>query len=97
MTTRLTSSGIVRSKLRRPDSTWPISIPSRAAQSAAARVELTSPGTRTRSGRAARRTGSSRSSTREVISPWVPEPTPSISSGSGTPSSSKKISDIARS
>ena len=28
---------------------------------------------------------------------WLPEPTPSMWSGSGTPSSSKKISDIARS
>ena len=97
MTIRLISSGIVRSKLRSPDSTWPTGIPSRAAQSAAARVELTSPGTRTRSGRSSRSTGSSRSSTRAVCSPWLPEPTPSMWSGSGTPSSSKKTSDIARS
>ena len=52
-TTRLISSGIVRSKLRSPDSTWPIGISSFAAQSAAASVELTSPGTSTRSGSSA--------------------------------------------
>ena len=60
-TIRLTSSGIVRSKLRRPDSTWATGMPSFAAVSAAARVELTSPGTITRSGRSSSRTGSSRS------------------------------------
>ena len=70
VTTRLISSGIERSKLRRPDSTWPTGIPSRAAHSAAARVELTSPGTSTRSGRSSPSTGSSRSITRAVCSAW---------------------------
>ena len=49
-TIRLTSSGIVRSKLRRPDSMWATGICILTAVSAAARVELTSPGTITRSG-----------------------------------------------
>ena len=49
-TIRLSSSGIVRSKLRRPDSTWATGMPILAAVIAAARVELTSPGTITRSG-----------------------------------------------
>ena len=49
-TIRLTSSGIVRSKLRRPDSMWATGMPIFTAVSAAARVELTSPGTITRSG-----------------------------------------------
>ena len=47
---RLISSGIVRSKLRRPASTWPTGMPSFAATSAAASVEFTSPGTSTTSG-----------------------------------------------
>ncbi len=68
-----------------------------SAQSAAASVELTSPGTTTRSGRSSRRTGSRRSITRAACSPCEPEPTPSMWSGSGTPSSEKKTSDIARS
>ena len=53
VTIRLISSGIVRSKLRRPASMWATGISSLAAVSAAARVELTSPGTTTRSGRSA--------------------------------------------
>ena len=96
-TIRLISSGIVRSKLRRPDSTWATAIPIFAAVSAAARVELTSPGTTTRSGRSAASTGSSRSIVRAVCWAWLPEPTSSMWSGSGMPSSSKKTSDISRS
>ena len=49
-TIRLISSGIVRSKLRRPASTCATGIAELAATSAAASVELTSPGTTTRSG-----------------------------------------------
>ena len=86
-TIRLISSGISRSKLRRPDSTWAIGISRPAAHNAAASVELTSPGTMTRSGRSSRRTGSSRSMMRAACSAWEPEPTPSMWSGSGTPSS----------
>ena len=65
-TIRLISSGIVRSKLRRPDSMWATGMPSFAAVSAAASVELTSPGTITRSGRSSSRTGSRRSIMRAV-------------------------------
>ena len=96
-TIRLTSSGIVMSKERRPDSTWATGSPIFAATKTAARVELTSPGTTRRSGSSASSTGSSRSIVRAVWAAWVPEPTSSMWSGSGTPSSSKKISDIARS
>ena len=76
---------------------WATGIPSLAAVSAAARVELTSPGTITRSGRSATSTGSSRSITRAVCWAWLPEPTSSMWSGAGTPSSSRKTSDIIRS
>ena len=44
VTTRLISSGIVRSKLRSPASMWPTGIMSFEATSAAAIVEFTSPG-----------------------------------------------------
>ena len=96
-TIRFTSSGIVRSKLRRPDSMWATGIPIFTAVSAAARVELTSPGTITRSGCSSSRTGSRRSIVRAVCAAWLPEPTSSMWSGAGTPSSSRKTSDISRS
>ena len=96
-TIRLISSGIVRSKLRRPDSMWATGICILTAVSTAARVELTSPGTITRSGRSSSRTGSRRSIVRAVCTAWLPEPTSSMWSGAGTPSSSRKTSDIARS
>ena len=96
-TIRLTSSGIVRSKLRRPDSTWATGIPIFTAVRTAARVELTSPGTITRSGASSTRTGSRRSIVRAVIAAWLPEPTSSMWSGAGTPSCSRKTSDISRS
>ena len=94
---RLISSGIVRSKLRRPDSTCASGMPSLTATSAAASVELTSPGTITRSGRSARAPARA-----------APSPAPSArrgcrsrhracESGSGTPSSSRKTCDISRS
>ncbi len=73
---------------------WATGICILAAVSAAARVELTSPGTITRSGRSAARTGSSRSIVRAVCWAWLPEPTSSMWSGAGTPSSSKNTSDI---
>ncbi len=94
---RLISSGIVRSKLRSPDSMCATGIPILTAVRTAARVELTSPGTNRRSGRSDSRTGSSRSIVRAVWRAWVPEPTSSMWSGAGTPSSSKKTSDIRRS
>ncbi len=65
---RFVSSGIERSKLRRPDSTCPTAAPILAAASAAASVELTSPGTRTRSGCSWASTGWNRSSTRAICS-----------------------------
>jgi hypothetical protein len=49
------SSGMGQSRDRRPASTWAIEMPSLAAASAQATVELTSPATTTRSGRASRR------------------------------------------
>ncbi len=58
VTMRLISSGIVRSRLRRPASTCAIGITSFAATSDAAIVEFTSPTTTTRSGRSARQTSS---------------------------------------
>ena len=76
---------------------WATGICIFAAVSAAARVELTSPGTITRSGASSSSTGSSRSITRAVCCAWLPEPTSSMWSGAGTPSSSRKTSDISRS
>ncbi len=76
-TMRLISSGIVRSKERRPASTWPIGMSSFDAVSAAAAVEFTSPGTSTTSGSASSSTGSSRSITRAVCCACDPDPTPS--------------------
>ena len=69
-TTRLSSSGIRRSKLRRPASTWATGMPSLAAPSAPASVEFVSPYTSTASGRSATRTGSRAMSIRPVCSPW---------------------------
>ena len=57
---RLISSGIVRSKLRRPASTWATGTPSLTAVRAQAIVELTSPTTTTASGRCSSTTGSNR-------------------------------------
>ena len=95
VSTRLISSGIDRSKDRSPASTCPIATPSLHATSAAARVELTSPGTSIRSGSNSSITGSRPSMTRAVWAACVPEPTLSMRSGAPTPSSSKKTSDIA--
>ena len=72
-------------------------MPSLTATRATASVELTSPGTITRSGRSASITGSIRSMTRAVCTACDAEPTPSTWSGSGTPSSSRKMPDIIRS
>ncbi len=67
---RLCSSGIVRSKLRRPDSMCATGIESLTAASAAASVELTSPATTTRSGRSTSKICATPSSARAVCSPW---------------------------
>jgi hypothetical protein len=76
-TMRLVSSGMVRSNERRPASMWPMGIWSFAATSAAASVELTSPGTSTTSGETSSRIGSRRSITRAVCCACEPEPTSS--------------------
>ena len=54
---RLISSGIVRSKLRRPASTWATGIPSLTAASAQATVLLTSPKTTVAAGRSFEQVG----------------------------------------
>ena len=95
VTIRLTSSGMARSKLRRPASTWATGMCSLTAVRAQARVELTSPTTTTRSGRSARQTFSNSTMTRAVCSAWLPEPTPRKSSGAGISSSSKKTLDMS--
>ena len=66
VSTRLISSGIVRSKLRRPASTWTTGMPSFTAVRVAASVEFTSPTTSTASGRDAVSTGSRRRITSAV-------------------------------
>ena len=81
---RLISSGIVRSKLRRPASTCAIGISSFAATSDAAIVELTSPTTTTRSGRSARQISSNAIITFAVCTAWLAEPTPRSRSGVGS-------------
>ena len=93
---RLISSGIVRSHERRPASMWPTGMFSFDAVSAAASVELTSPGTSTMSGLTSFSSGSSRSITRAVWTACVPEPTSRWWSGA-TPSWSRKIRDMASS
>ena len=93
MSRRLCSSGIDQSKLRSPASRWHTGIPSLTAASAPASVELTSPGTTTRSGsQLAGRPASSPSSARAVCAPCAPEPTSSFTCGTGSGSSAKKTS-----
>ena len=60
VTMRLISSGIVRSKLRSPASTWATRHAQLRRDQAQASVELTSPTTTTRSGRSSTTTGSKR-------------------------------------
>ena len=69
---RLTSSGIPRSKLRRPASTYTILIPIFAATRAQAMVKLTSPTTSRKSGRCSRSTGSIRFMISAVWTVWPP-------------------------
>jgi len=97
VTTLLISSGIVRSKLLKPASTWATLRPSLAATSEQAKVELTSPTTTIQSGLSFRQTGSKANIILAVCSACEPEPTPRLMSGAGMPSSLKKISDILRS
>ncbi len=76
VTSRLISSGIVRSSLRRPASTWATGISSFAATSDAASVEFTSPTTTTRSGRSVVQTFSNSIITRAVCTACDADPTP---------------------
>ena len=96
VTTRLISSGIVRSKLRSPASIWPTGISSFAAARLAPSVELTSPGTSTTSGptRAAPARGApSRARSARRASPSRPR---ACESGRRMPSSSKKTATSRR-
>jgi len=92
---RLISSGMLRSKLRKPASTCATLMPSLAHTSVQARVELTSPTTTTQSGRSCSHTGSKAAITLAVCTACEPEPTPRLMSGAGMPRSSKKMLDIA--
>ena len=83
VTSRLTSSGIRRSPLRRPASTWQTWIPSFVATRLAAMVEFTSPTTSTIQGRSASQTGSKRSMISAVWAAWDPDPTPRSTWGGG--------------
>ena len=88
VTSRLISSGMVRSKLRRPASTCPTGTPSFAATSAARERRVHVAGHEHEVGLAPRAaTGSRRSITRAVCCACEPEPTPRKWSGSPTPSS----------
>jgi hypothetical protein len=91
---RFTSSGMVMSKLRSPASTWATGMCSLAATRAAAIVEFTSPYTMTSAGERLVNSRSSPIMSAAVCSACPPEPTPRLTSGTGSPSSSKKISDI---
>ena len=77
-----------------PPWTCAIGIPTLAATSAAAIVELTSPYTTTTAGDASAKAFSRPTSKTAVWDAWEPEPTPKLMSGSGRPSSRKKTSDI---
>ncbi len=85
---------MLRSKLRRPASTWASRMPSFDAASAPATVELTSPTTTTQSGRCSKNTGSNRRMISAVCASGVPEPTPRLTSGGGISNSRKKASLI---
>ena len=96
MSTRLCSSGIARSKLRRPASIWATGIAElhRRERAGQRRVDVAR---RRRRGRARARAGPARCRRGLARSAraCVPEPTPRKTSGRGIPSSPKKTSDIA--
>ena len=81
VTRRLISSGMVRSRERRPASTWATRTPSLAHTRAQATVELTSPTTTTQSGCHSRTTGSKAIMTRAVCAACDPLPTSRKRSG----------------
>ncbi len=93
--TRLVSSGIARSKDRRPASTWATGMSSLAAASAPARVELVSPYTITIDGLVSTSTCSIASSILPVCAPWDAEPICRLTSGAGMFRPSKNAADIA--
>ena len=95
MTIRLISSGIDRSRLRRPASTCASGTPSLAVTSAHASVELTSPTTTTTSAASSKASGSKAVITRQVCTAWLPEPAPRKWSGRRMARSSKNTSLIA--
>jgi hypothetical protein len=85
------------SKLRRPASTWAVERWSLLATSEVASVELMSPYTTVSAGSSSSNAGSSAVRSAAVWTAWLPDPTPRLMSGSGRPSSLKKMSDIVRS
>ena len=97
VTSRLISSGMVRSNERSPASTWATRAPSFEATSVQAMVEFTSPTTTTQSGAKAVSTGSNRIMIWAVCPAWLPEPTSRLSSGGAISSSSKNTCDMASS
>ena len=97
MSSRLISSGIVRSRLLRPASTCATGTSSFAATRLQARVEFTSPTTTTILGARSCTSGSNAIMIRAVCRACVSEPTSRSRSGAGRPSSVKKIRDISSS
>ncbi len=90
---RLISSGMGRSRLRSPASTWATGIPSFTATSAAASVEFTSPTVNTQSGWVRSSSGSSAIMIRPVCMECDAEPIPRFTSGRGSSRSSRKSFD----
>ena len=93
MSTRLRSSGIVRSNERIPASTCTTGTPASAAASAPASVELVSPYTSTASGRSCASSGSSAPSIRASCEMLDPPAIPNSRSGRASPSSRKKTAE----
>ena len=94
---RLISSGMSRSKLRRPASTWTTGTPFLMATRLHASVELTSPTTTMQLGRISSSTGSKRRMISAVCTACVPEPTSRLTSGDGSSRSANSRSFIATS
>ena len=94
MSRRLISSGIVLSNERSPASTCASGTPSFAPASAAPIVEFTSPYRTASDGEFSRNSRSMPTSTSAVCVACVPDPTPRLTSGLGSPSWTKNTSDI---
>jgi hypothetical protein len=88
---------MVRSKERKPASTWATGTNSFTQTRAAATVEFTSPYTTTRSGMRSITTGSKRAMIWLVCCAWEPEPASKLTSGAGNPSCWQKMSDMLKS